>query len=260
MTFYQDLQKKDVIGILKNCLMQQGWYIDMDTGLLTCKGRASHDPERPWVYVNPDPERKCGVYTAIADNFGFIPQPCLDCWKVVVKPRTVKELMELYKLQMSFSKDHEGTDRFCKCGIEIRDYVPQNYGGYFYCNSQVQGLKRWQEVRDLVDKINPKIPVTLKRYCTEFELRYGDSDKYEQAPGAEELQKEIFDVIDWEELNDNPPQPDSLVNHILVRWIKHAWNIADMTCILFNGNQPLMPPSVTYHDHLIKKGLSELES
>lgn len=259
MSFFKKLQEKDVIGVFKNSLLNEGWYIDMDSGKITCKGRASHDPDRPWVYTNPDPERKCGVYTAIADHFGFIPQPCLDCWKVVVKPRTVHELMELYKLQMKFTADCQGTDRFCKCGIEIRDYVPQNYGGYFYCNSQEQGLERWQEVRDLVNKINPKIPVTLKRYCTEFEMRYGDSDKYKQPPGAEKLQAEIFDIIDWEELNDNPPQPQSLINHILTKWFKHAWSRGDMSVILFNDNQPLFTPSVTYHDHLIKKGLSVLE-
>ena len=257
---FKELQSLDIIEVLKESLMSNGWYISMENGKLSCKGRASHDPSRPWVYTNPDPERKCGIYTAICEGCKFITDACLNCWKVVVKPRTFFELMALYEAQKVFSKGYEGVDRFCKCGIETRDYVPQNYGGYFYCNSEAQGLERWQQVRDLVNKINPKIPVTLKRYCTEFEMRLGPSDVYKQPPGAKDLEKKFYEFVDLTELNDNPPQPQDLINHIILSWMKHAWSINDMTVIQFNDNQPLIEPSVTYHDHLIKKGLSTLES
>ncbi|NIS52984.1 MAG: hypothetical protein GWN94_18065, partial [Phycisphaerae bacterium] len=72
---------------------------------------------------------------------------------------------------------------WCKCGWEDRDWVHGNYGGYFYCNSKEVGLQRLETVRNAVRKnvdYGDKIDIFLKRYCTEFELKWGDSAKYER--------------------------------------------------------------------------------
>lgn len=250
----KQLVQLDIIERLGDALAAQRWHMCTKTKKYTCAGRTAFDPEKKWIYTNPRPyDSACSIYQMIVSYCNFIPTPCLNCWKVVVKPFSLFELMELYKFQKSFTKDYKKKDRFCKCGIEERQYVHYNYGGYFYCDSKEQGLERYEQVRKAVDKINPNIPVILKRYCTEFELKLGPSDQYEWQPGTKALENAIFDAIDLNSIGMNVTQPDYLVAHNLRKWIEFAWGIGDHTVIMFNDNQPLYSPCVTYHEHKIIK-------
>jgi len=249
----QHLVQFDVMEKLGVSLINQGWYIDEHSKKLSCKGRTGISHFKKWIFVSPDPDRKCSLYQVIVDQCGFIPTKCMDCWKVVVKPRTLHELMELLKLQHKFTEGVVGTDRFCKCGIEERTYVPQNYGGYFYTNSKEAGLSRYREVRPLVDVINPTIPVTLKRYCTEFEMNLGPSDKYQRPDWADGFEALISRVIDLDGMGVNSTQPDYLIGHNIRKWIEFAWDRSDPTVTMYNQNQPLYTPSVTYHQELIEE-------
>jgi hypothetical protein len=171
----------------------------------------------------------------------------------VVKPFTLKELMDLYAFQKAFTANYMEKDRFCKCGIEERKCVHYNYGGYFYNKSKQQGLERYEQVRKAVDKINPHIPVILKRYCTEFEIKLGPSDKYKWPEGVDILQKRIFDIIDMDSIGRNVTQPQDIVEDNLAKWIEFAWDRGDHTAIMYNDNEPLYSPSVTYHKPQIIK-------
>ncbi len=233
---------------LGQALLEQKWAMDTTTKKYTCAGRAYFDPLKTWIFVNPRvKDSACSVYQMIVDSCNFIPSPCLGCWKVVVKPSTLFELMALYEFQKKFTANYMGKDRFCKCGIEEREYVPYNYGGYFYCDSEEQGHERYEQVRRGVDKINPSISVTLKRYCTEFELRLGPSDKYVWPDGAEALERRIFAVVDLDSIGPNVTQPQELVESNLGKWIEFAWGRGDHTAIMFNDNEMLYSPCVTYH-------------
>ena len=135
---------------------------------------------------------------------------------------------------------------WCKCGVEQRDFVPRNYGGYFYCKGLEVGLARYQTVRNLVDEfISPDVDVILKRFCTEFELMLGPSDKYQPPDWADEREKQI-----WETTEFNDPafiQPKYVRDHAIQYWMLFAWGRGDKTVMLYNNGQPLFPPSVTYH-------------
>jgi len=89
--------------------------------------------------------------------------------------------------------------------------------------------------------------VTLKRYCTEFEIKLGPSNEYQWQDGIEDIEKAIFAAVDLESIGRPALQPTWLVGHIVRKWIEHAWDRADPTAIMFNDNQPLYTPSVTYH-------------
>jgi hypothetical protein len=239
----------NVTRVLGDALEQNRWYMDLKTRKYSCEGRAFFSKDKHWVYVNPRQEDACcTVYQLIVDNCGFIPSPCLRCWKVVVKPRTLFELMKLWQFEKEFTADCMGEDRYCKCGIEERPWVHYNYGGYFYCDSLEQGLLRYDEVRAGVDLIDPEIPVILKRYCTEFEIKLGPSDKYERPNWADAMEANIFDAVDLGSIGTNEVQPSYLVEYCLGKWIEFAWDRGDPTAILFNDNEPLYSPCVTYHD------------
>lgn len=215
--------------------------------------------DAPWIYTRPRHGLQCSMcHEILFGTFGIFPRSCLSCWKVVVRPRTVKELIMLLELEESL------TDRPCKCGIEKRQFVPANYGGYFYNQSKEEGLDCLQDVRRLVaEHISPEVSVTLKRYCTEFELRFGPSDQIEQTlmrgyfvcpdrgkvPVMPMGEMQIWEaaarkVIDLE--SDHTPQPPFVRQHIIRTWFEWAWERGDMTVKEFFGGEPLYTPSVTY--------------
>lgn len=245
----------DVMERMGAALLNAGWYIDQKTGKYSVIGRSVTSHERKWVYVNPVPFSPCNIYQMIVNSCGFIPSNCLNCWKIVVKPHTFYELMKLREFMQEYTEGHIYKKRFCKCGIEERAYTPVNYGGYFYNRSKEEGLMRWRAVREGMDKINPHIPVILKRYCTEFELQLGPSDKYEWPDGTAQLEAAIFKAVDLKSQGKNRLQPDYLVAHNIRKWMEFAWSIGDMTVMGFNDGQPLFTPIVTYHDHLLEERL-----
>jgi hypothetical protein len=240
------LVRFDVVGIFAD-LLRSGWYIPPETGKMT-PGQQGLRWDVPWVYVHPDPRRLCDLYTEIFNRCMFVPTPCLNCWKVVVKPRTVRELMDLLIVMSVYSSSDEYPNRWCKCGIEKRSYVPQNYGGYFYCDSKASGLSRYDEVRELVSRqISPDVPVILKRYCTEFELKLGPTDTYKRPEIASAIEHEIFECIDRQK--PNVPQSPMIIRHVIREWAEFAWERGDPTAAsTFNGGQPYYSNVVTYHE------------
>ena len=89
------------------------------------------------------------------------------------------------------------------------------------------------------------VEVILKRYCTEFEITLGASDKYEHPPGADHFEEKIDRAFDPGKMN--PTQPDYLVEHVLFEYLRYAWSIGDPTAGEFNNGDPYYTPVITYH-------------
>ena len=224
-------------------MLGHGRYVDVETKKLHKFPAIDVDPN--WIYTNPNPDLLCMEYHAIVKGFGFIPKKCLDCYKVVVTPRSFHELMLLYELELEMVEENPRC--WCKCGTEERPFVPRNYGGYFYTRGIDGGRARYKTVREKVsEKINPKVSVILKRYCTEFELRFGESDKYQQPEGAKEIEDYFWQNVDI--MTGARKQPEFVIQHTIQNWMEFAWARGDMTVVLYNNNQPLFPPPVTYHE------------
>jgi hypothetical protein len=181
----------------------------------------------------------------------FIPSQCQDCWKVVVRPQTLKQLFALLDLQIRLG-------RHSKCGIEDRKSVRGHYGGYFYNRGVEAGLECYTAVRDamredpiLCDLLKetdengvPKL-VLLKRGCTEFEYLLGRSDRWQITEEQMELENMLNDVF-VRQLSSEI-QPWFVVNHVHRKWIEFAWDRNDPTVLEFTGGKLLYPPYVTYH-------------
>jgi hypothetical protein len=237
----------DVVHAIKAEMREQGFYIDPNTGQYT--GTVGVDPDRPWIYTVPNYDLYCGHYMRIFNNCNFVPRRCMECWKICVFPRTVHELMQLYQCQEQVAKPKKW---FCKCGIDLREHTPHRYGGYFYARGEKEGRKRWVMVRKMVDEnVGEDVPVILKRYCTEFELKLGPTDKYERPAHADELEDYIDHVIDYKKMK-TASQPMWVKNHVMRRWLTYAWSIGDMTCLAYNKNEPFYPTLVTYHDQMLE--------
>jgi len=162
-----------------------------------------------------------------------------------VVPRSFHELMLLLELEEKMV--HKNPRCWCKCGTEARDFVPRNYGGYFYTKGKEQGLVRLKTVREEVaEHISPEIRVILKRYCTEFELRFGPSDTYKPPVHARDTEKKFWENVDI--TIGARRQPQIIIDNVIQSWMIFATGRGDKTVELYNGGKPIFIPSLTYEE------------
>ena len=191
--YYQMLKDSDVVSWLEP-LWKKGWK--WRAGDHKLQVQSNMIPNVPWHFTNPGHD--CFIWSNILfdivghnqahGNLQFIPGHCRNCYKVVVRPKTVKQLFALERLQMKLGYQS-------KCGIEVRDYTPALYGGYFYTQGLEAGRERYQQVRAAVDAdqdLGEDVDVYLKRACTEMERKYGDSDQWSEIT---ERQKSIEALV-----------------------------------------------------------------
>lgn len=211
----------------------------------------------PWHAFHIPEDNQCGYWHSLLHAFPsfkkqnkkwFVPSYCQECWKVVVRPRTLKELFKLEELQ-------EKCDMPCKCGIEERISVSGLYGGYFYSRSLEEGLECYGKVKKLMDLNFDGIKVFLKRGCTEYEVGHGDSKKWMVTDTQKEGEQFIFDnIVPYPPL---PPLDEKKLERIHKRWIVFAYTAGDSTYLEFS--KPLLPEYRTYH-HLLDKTDEEIQA
>jgi hypothetical protein len=239
MSYYEDISKRDVIRKMRP-LLDNGQFFLRDDGKLSRESRLSHNT--PWIHQKQARNRNCGLYHIYYQQFGFIHSTCQECWKVVVRPRTLVELHKLLELQKAM-------DLPSKCGIEKRPTVCGLYGGYFYNDSLEAGRECYELVRANVDKnISPDVMVLLKRACTEFEIegKMGESDTWEVSDEQKEMEYILEDLVDQDV--KKTPQPEHLKESVFRDWIHWAYSSGDMTYQEYTDGEPLFPQYKTYHE------------
>jgi len=256
---YDHLKSYDILTILKPLLDSGNFYLRPEDGKFKAR-QISLSSDAPWVYVKNTTGLDCALWHQITFNAvsqllpagqAFVPRHCQSCWKVVVKPRTLKQLFNLHDLQ-------KRSGLSCKCGIEPRESVNGLYGGYFYNKSIEAGLACYETVKKmmseneflapLLDEVDDKgrtKRIILKRACTEYEHLISDSSAWTITPEQEFIE----DLIDQYVVNDNLKlaQPEHIVWHIQRGWIEWAWKNGDDTYAEYTGGKPLFPAYVTYH-------------
>lgn len=226
-------------------LMSKGFSWDVADGRLKRMGPTTMQPQSPWCHGKGTYKKNCLFdHHIVFDLFDIIPKACIDCWKVVVTPKTVHQLMEMEAIQQQLPWP-------CKCGIEMRDYTPKFYGAYFYNHSFDEGRSRYEEVVKLVKDNMPGgkdlvKDIILKRGCTEFEMLKGPSPFWHMTAKEEEM----YEILRAYVVQDRSHmrQPESIKNHVRQVWLLWAHSINDMTYLQYNDNTPLFPGYVKYHE------------
>lgn len=248
-SYYQKVRDGEVITELRNLLASGAYRLrDSDGKIEITTPAMSWDT--PWHHISHDAFMDCQTWHRIMfdlfsatmpDGGQFVPSACQQCWKVVVRPKTLIGLFALLELQKSLMRPS-------KCGIEVRSYVHGLYGGYFYNHSLEEGLMCHELVRGIVDRtdhLGSDTPVILKRACTEFEKLCGPSDKWvvsEKQIYIETLVKRC--VVKDDVIRD---QPDHAIAYVHRKWIEWAYANGDPTYSFFTNGEPLHKPYVTYH-------------
>ena len=201
----------------------------------------------PWIFINTNVRHKfCSIWNSVyCGKFKLIPTHCrFSCWKTVIKPRNILELFECHDALKSL-------DLPSKIGIDVRDYTYGAYAGFIYADSLEQGKEYYQLARDRIDK---KIPIILKRGCTEME-RLRPSNTWDNVSLEEiRLEERLNDLFQFNEINFY--QGGWLIQEIKERWIMHSIKIGDKSAQKAAEKFSVDPDiwdnlvvtSITYHD------------
>jgi len=201
-----------------------------------------------WIPTNMEAsptDRRCNIFLDhIFGKLGFVHSFCYDCYKVVARPKTVVQLFKMLDLQKEMNLPS-------KCGVEVRSFVPHYYGAYWYTRSIEEGQEVYHRVRTKVDyEIDKGISIVLKRACTEYEMEFGDSSKWEMPENQAEKEKE-FEEIYTRDLKAPYKTPSKIEAYIKSKWIVFAatQKIPDMTYLELTDGKPLVPhvQYKTYH-------------
>lgn len=247
-----DLNKWDLVGKIMP-LLERGYYVRPEDGKIT-HGQAGVIPNLPWVFISYMQDAVCKYYHEVCLGcFNFIHSRCLNCWKIVCRPKTVADLFNMLELMKKELPDIDS-----KLGIEERGYVHGNYGCYWYTRSKDEGLETHERIRKAIAN-SPKLRhllkakdsegrlknLILKRACTEYEMRFGDSSKWKQSEDDRYWEKTLEEVFVMP--MTTAPQPDYVKHHIFLKWLKFAYERGDSTALQFNNGELFYPDYVKYH-------------
>lgn len=244
-SWYDKMRSKNYVSLFAP-LMQRGFVCDPMDGRWRQPAPVSLNNQTPWCHQENAPKLHCGLdHTIIFNMFGIIPPRCLKCWKVCVTPHSFHELIQLEKLLADL-------DRPSKCGIEVRDYTPKHYGGYFYCDGFDHGRETYEVVRKALDEnielTDPEVPVDaiLKRGCTEYEMIKGPSPYWNCSGRELDMVKLTEAFVDT--TNGHTGQTKLQKVDVRCRWMLWAHANGDWSYLPYNGGKKLFPEYVTYHE------------
>ncbi len=254
MALYNQLRRRDIILMCAD-LLQQNVLVQRDVdGKLDFKNPAP-SWDVPWHFTVQKGNLNCllwsrlmfhNIFKKIPDSIingqVWIPSGCQNCFKVVVRPQTLKQLFALVDLQKKLDID-------AKCGVEHRAYVFGNYGGYFYNRGMEQGLETYNIVREAINEypgLGPDVKVILKRACTEMEMANGPSDKWEISKEQVYIEDLIYSSLNID--NRIYRQTRAAIDYVHGRWIEYAYQWGDDTVFEYlDPERPMYKPLVTYH-------------
>ena len=251
--YYDAIKSRDIVTLVKRLLQNAGYFMRDSDGKIDAERRKMWDT--PWHHVRHHAALDCNLWHRVMfdavsmqlpESRRFVPSPCQSCYKVVVRPGTIKQLFALLDLQKQLGKPS-------KCGIETRPTVHGLYGGYFYNIGLDVGVDCYKTVRaavDAADFLGPDVPVFLKRACTEYEMECGPSNKWE----ITDDQLQIEALIEQNFVKDDVlrEQSEAAILYVHRKWIEFAYMNGDPTYSEFSGGEPLYPPYITYN-HLAEK-------
>jgi len=227
----EDIKKITECFIKNDARIRNGIWKIGENDRVVRKGRAKI--EDSYIHWGHHKERDCTVlYDILHDEFGYLPYKCLNCWKVIVSPKTVKQLIRFKDIAMKTGKPG-------KWGYDTRDYTEGIYKIYIYCDSKNEansvGIK-------LIEMGVPREYIKIQNACTEFNMAFGEISKIKLSKEEIEEQKKIEEKFAPVEA---PKVPDWVKETIFCKLIRVAEMIGDDTRHEFIETQ-LHPPVAQY--------------
>ena len=191
----------------------------------------------------------CNRHFEVFNTFNVIPENCFSCFKVIIEPTNVLELIKLYFLFNLISFKINLTR---KCMIETRKNINGRYKGLIYCVGLDQAKETLKLVNSILDKsISKKIPTKIQRGCVEYALSFPeyketdpDSNNFMKYNPDWRIKEDIIDKQIAKKktnlLNRDNTKPVINLNDALVinNWLVYAKIIGDKS-FEYTFNKPL---------------------
>lgn len=170
---------------------------------------------------------------------GAVPHGCRTCFKVQMKPRSLRELHASYTMVQDLPYAFKSG-----VGLSAR-YQSGPYTTLFYLQSLEQARHVYTEVAERMaqNEVLRDVPLVIKRGCTEYEMFCGPSDKFSFAPDLPEIEAALLARLRpvSKALRTQVP-----VQGVFMRWIQAAYQIGDETYKDYTDGKRLYPETVTY--------------
>ena len=250
MSYYEDLKKNDVVSWILPLIKSGTYQVRRSDGRF--KLQPVQEPyESPWHHIGYAEGGNCpylhqhlfDVISPRTPAGKFIPRKCQNCYKIVIRPKNLRQLFALENLLEQIKWPS-------KCGIEKRSYTPlskHRYGGYIYNKGMQEGLERLQIIRKHIADhpvLGPDVESYLKRSCTEMEMAFPDSSKWT----VTDEQNRVEDLLDWLIIADIPASMTSkhVLDRIHMGWVEWAAENGDETYLEYTDGRPLFQQCVKY--------------
>jgi hypothetical protein len=261
---YLEAGKRDFSEFMRS---HPGYFRRPSDGRIDFKKKMMEDV--PWLYVKGGRSQNCILWHKIMFNEIHkqlkVPIPCQNCWKVVIMPRNLEELLATWLLQQQMGRPS-------KCGTEgDRSNTDRLYGGYWYTNSLDEGLECFHAVcaqlanqqtyrreflgvplacsfgNQFLPADAAELPtLILKRGCTEMEQHCGPSDAWSYDEAQKETEAIVTDAFAADIVGLH--QSENHIASILKTYIHKAFQWGDPSYVQFTNGNRLFSPPVTYHD------------
>ena len=188
----------------------------------------------------------CERHMKIFNKFNIIPKFCFGCYKVLVEPRSILELIKLFVVfdQIKFVKNN-----IRKCMIEMRPEISGFYKGYIFCSSVEEAYQIADYLEIFIkENIGSGLHAVVKRGCSEYALSFPDYKVINKSGDQLMNYNEDWKSIEEEDnllnsLKSNriiiPTLPGLNLQDILVirNWIDYAKGIGDASVHLLRQNK-----------------------
>lgn len=198
-----------------------------------------------WVYGPTPTPFPCGRLLVFLFNLAYgraaVPVGCSNCYKVQVRPRTLRELHAVRRVA-------EKTTYSFKCGTTLgARHMSGPYAALFYADGLEQARAMFRDVRQAVDaevQLGAAVPMAIKRGCSEYEMHCGPSDRFTFPPSLVEVEAQLSARLRPTSVRAARKPASAL--WVMSRWNHIAYQIGDETYRDFTGGRPLYPQAVTY--------------
>ena len=202
------------------------------------------------VYRSNSINLNCNRHMKVFNKFNIIPKFCFGCYKVLVEPRSILELIKLFVV---FDKIKLVENNIRKCMIEMRTKISGFYKGYIFCSSVEEAYQIADYLEIFVkENIGSGLHAVVKRGCSEYPISFPDYKVINKSGGQLMNYNEDWKSIekDYDSLSSKksskiitPHLPGLNLQDVLIirNWIDYAKGIGDPSVHLLNQNTVFSP-------------------
>jgi tetratricopeptide (TPR) repeat protein len=202
------------------------------------------------VYRSNSINLNCNRHMKVFNKHNIIPKFCFGCYKVLVEPRSILELIKLFVV---FDQIKLVENNIRKCMIEMRPKISGFYKGYIFCSSVEEAYQMADYLEIFVkENIGSGLHAVVKRGCSEYPLSFPDYKAINKSGGQLMNYNEDWKSIeeDYDSLNSiksskiiTPHLSGLNLQDVLIirNWIDYAKGIGDPSAHLLNQNTVFSP-------------------